>query len=103
MNCVGSELICGVRQVVMCKFTQYFNFLQHILRGFAKKLWGQLAPQLVHESATVVYDTSTNLIKTYQFQIDGLISFLGLSRGTRMSRLSKLFALKLLRHLANSV
>jgi hypothetical protein len=51
MNSVGSELICGVKEVVMSKFTQYFNFLQHVLRGFAKKLWGQLTPQLVHGSA----------------------------------------------------
>jgi hypothetical protein len=44
MNSVGSELICRVRQVVICKFTQYFNFLQHVLRGFTKKFWGQLTP-----------------------------------------------------------
>jgi hypothetical protein len=56
MNSVGSELIYGVRQVVICKFTQYFNFLQYVLRGFAKKLWGQLTPQLVHGSATVATD-----------------------------------------------
>jgi hypothetical protein len=49
---VGLELICGVKEVVMSKFTHYFNFLQHILHGFAKKLWGQLTPQLVHGSAT---------------------------------------------------
>jgi hypothetical protein len=52
MNSVGSELICGVKEVVMSKFTQYFKFLQHVLRGFAKKLWGQLTPRLVHGSAT---------------------------------------------------
>jgi hypothetical protein len=56
MNSVESELICGIRQVVIYKFTQYFHFLQHVLRGFAKNLWSQLTPQLVVNDLITILD-----------------------------------------------